>query len=128
MSDINVVTLIGRLTGDVKIRDAGETKVANFNLASNRGYKDKEEVLFIRCTLWGKLAETADKYCKKGDRVGINGHLKLNKYEKEGTQVSYIELVVNTLQFLNPPTTQNTESKPPPDGEKLPFDDEAIPF
>ena len=72
--DLNKAILIGRLTGDPETRalPSGQS-VANFSIATNRTFKDKEgqkqeQVEFHSVVLWGGLADVAGKYLKKGQK------------------------------------------------------------
>lgn len=84
MSDINNLTMTGRLTRDPETRfTQSGLAVCKFQLACN-GYK-KEDVCFVRCTVFGKKAEALHKHFKKGDPIGITGRLKLDQWEDKNT-------------------------------------------
>lgn len=103
MADLNVVTLVGRLTRDVEVRYVGEknTAVASVGLAVNgRRNGDHEEVTFVDLTLWGQTAEVAAEYAGKGKQIAITGRLKLETWEKEGEKRSKLVVVVENLQLL----------------------------
>lgn len=96
---MNSVNLIGNLVRDPEIRVTTENqnKVANFTIALNN-YNGSTN--YISCVAWNKLAETIEKYCRKGNKVGVVGSLQTNRYEVAG-QVRYAtEVVVNTIDFL----------------------------
>jgi single-strand DNA-binding protein len=84
MRGLNRVTLIGTLGRDSEVRNAGGGKVTGLSLAvSRRAKKDgewTEETVWFRVVCWDKLAETAEKYLKKGDRVFVEGQLRPRKY------------------------------------------------
>lgn len=114
MKDINTFVLIGRLTRDPEIKmTMSGTQVVSFTLAVAGGKRDQEEIThFLPLTTFGKLAELVGKYCYKGNRVAVRGHIVLNSYlSKEGTKVSKIALEVEEVQFLE------RLAKP---GEKIP--------
>lgn len=107
--EINKVMLVGRLTRDpeVKVLESGQT-VANIGLAVNRSYKKKDateysqEVAYVRCTLWGKQAELAEKYLKKGSPVYVEGRLVSDSWEdKDGNKRTSLNVRVNTINFLS---------------------------
>ena len=79
------VVISGRLTGDVEVKQAGKTVVANVTIASN---KDKEHTDFIPVTLWGDVAQNVAKYVKKGMRLTVIGELTTNSYEKNGIKIT----------------------------------------
>ncbi len=102
MKDINTFVIIGRLTRDPEIKmTMSGTQVVSFTLAVAGGKRDQEEIThFLPLTTFGKLAELVGKYCYKGNRVAVRGHIVLNSYlSKEGTKVSKIALEVEEIQF-----------------------------
>ena len=107
MPNLNKCFLMGALTRDVEIKHLQSgSQIGSFGLAVNRKWKDqggneKEEVLFIDCTVFGKSAETLAKYVQKGSPLHIEGHLRLEQWEaQDGTKRSKISLVVDSFQFL----------------------------
>ena len=105
MLTINKVILIGYVAGDPEINQTKTGKqVASFQLATNyntttSGQK-KQHVDFHRITAWGKLAEVAEKWLKKGMGVYIEGRLHNNKFEKDGQKRIITEIVLETLNIL----------------------------
>ena len=95
---MNKVTLIGRTTKDIELRQAGQTSVVKFTLAVNR--RKPNEADFINCTAFGKTAEVLEKYVHKGDRVGIAGRIQTGSYEKEGQRHYTTDVIVDELEFL----------------------------
>lgn len=122
---MNIVALLGRLTYDPEIRRTNEGMcIANYNLAVDRS-KDKTD--FIRCTAIGKNGEFAEKYLKKGMKIGVTGQLQTDSYEKDGKKVYTWCVLVNHHDFCE---SKSTESIAPaedfmsiPDGleSELPF-------
>lgn len=111
---INNVTIVGRTTKDVELRTTGDgTSVANFTIAANRPFKNKQgeqEADFINCVAWRKNAEVAAKYTKKGSMIGITGRIQTRKYENnEGRTVFVTEVVAESVQLLEP-KKQNNQS------------------
>jgi len=109
MPSFNKVLLMGNLTRDPELRFiASGTAVASFGMAINRKYKQgdewKEDVCFVDITVWGKQAENCAEYLNKGRAVFVEGYLRLNSWETEaGEKRSKLEVVANTVQFLNRP-------------------------
>lgn len=100
---INHATLSGNLISDPDIRTTPSgDKVANFTIANNRKYttqgEKKETVAFIAIVAWGKLADVAQKYLKKGSLVIIEGRIEQDRWEddqgqkKSKTKVSALHL------------------------------------
>ena len=105
MNMLNQVTLVGRLTSDLEIKEVGENKVANFSIAVPRSYKNAEgeyETDFINCSVWGNIATNTAEYCKKGDIIGIVGRLHTESYEdKEGNKKHATKVNVEKVTFLS---------------------------
>ncbi len=108
MASFNQVTLVGNLTRDPELRytPAG-TAVCDVSLAVNEKWKDKqgqlkEEVSFIDCVCWGRTAEVAAEYLKKGRSCLVSGRLKQDRWDDKetGKKRSKIQVVVNVIQFL----------------------------
>ena len=92
---MNKIMLVGRLATDIQMKNSGETKYGRFYLAvSRRGKKDEAD--FINCAVFGKTAETMFEWCRKGHRIGIEGHLQISQYEKNGEKRSSYSVIVET--------------------------------
>ena len=97
---MNKAILIGRLTRDPDIRKSSETMVARYTLAVDR-FKDGAD--FISCVAFGKSAEFADKYLKKGTKIAVTGHIQTGAYEnREGQKVYTTDVIVETHEFVEP--------------------------
>jgi len=104
--DLNKIFLVGRLTRDPesKMLPSG-TAVANFGLATNRYFTDKsgekqQEVEFHNISTFGKIAESASQYLKKGGLVLIEGRIKTRSWnDKEGNKRYTTEIIAERLQF-----------------------------
>lgn len=97
---MNRVCLIGRITKDVELRYTPNQKaVVSFVLAVAR---DKDTTDFIGCVVWNKQAENLEKYCGKGDLIGIDGSLRTRNYDNaQGQKVYVTEVLCNSIQYLN---------------------------
>ena len=101
------VTLVGNVTRDIELRTVGEdnTKVCDLGVAYNKrrkisdgGYED--EAHFFDVTLWGKTAQTAADYLKKGSPVLIEGELAQDRWEKDGQKRSKVKIVGRKMLLL----------------------------
>lgn len=107
MADLNKVFLAGNLTRDPEVRHiANGNAVANLGMAINRRYrdqndKDREEVVYVNVTAWGKTAENCGQYLTKGSPVLVEGRLKLDEWEKDGQKQSRLGVVAERVQFLS---------------------------
>jgi single-strand DNA-binding protein len=106
--NLNHVILAGRLTRDPEVKMlAGEKAVVHFSLAINRRFKGadgetKEEVLFVDCEAWNRLAELVGQYLTKGSGCFLEGRLKLDSWQdKDGKKQSRMKVVADTVQFLD---------------------------
>lgn len=103
---MNKVILLGRLTKDVELRytQASNTAVASFSLAVNRRFVkegEEQQADFFNIVAWGKLAETASNYLRKGSQVLITGKLQNRSWENEQGQKHYItEVVAEEFDFI----------------------------
>ena len=109
MTSFNKVIIAGNVTRDIELRHIPNgTAVADVSLAINSQYQDKksnekkEEVTFVECTLWGKTAELAGQYLKKGSPVLFEGRLHQESWEdkESGAKRSKLKVVVESMQFL----------------------------
>jgi single-strand DNA-binding protein len=154
MSSLNKVQLIGRLGGDPEVRymPSGEA-VANLSLATSEKWKDKqtgepkEHTEWHRLSLFGRTAEIAGEYLKKGALIYVEGKLKTRKYQDKQTgEDKYVtEIQVADLKMLGSkpegqgapsggrdanngarqqqqrPQGQQNRQKPPVDDDDIPF-------
>ena len=102
---LNKVLLYGNLTRDPELRalPSGQ-QVANFGLATNRTYTDKEgrkqEVTeFHNIVAFGRQAEVIGQYMKKGRPLFIDGRIQTRSWESEGKKNYRTEIVIDTFQF-----------------------------
>jgi single-strand DNA-binding protein len=108
MPNLNKVMLMGNLTRDPEIKYTPKgTAVTELGLAVNRVYtsesgEKREETTFVDISLWGRQAEIAAEYLKKGRPVYIEGRLKLDTWDDKqtGQKRSKLRVVGETLQFL----------------------------
>ena len=116
---VNKVILVGRLGSDPDIRyTPGGAAVANFNIATDRAWKDKDgnwqnETTWHRIVLWSRQAEFAKEYVKKGNRVYVEGRLQNREWEDQNGQKRHVtEVVAFDIQLLES-AAQRGESPPP---------------
>jgi len=107
MANVNKVILIGNLTRDPEVKYTPKgSAVAELGLAINRVYsvegERREDTTYVDVTLWGKTAELAGQYLKKGRPVYIEGRLQLDTWDDKqtGAKRSKLRVVGETMQFL----------------------------
>jgi len=111
---INKVILVGNVGRDPDIQTTSNgTKVAHMSLATSRrvprngGFEERTE--WHRLTLWEKLAQLAEDYVHKGDRVYIEGRIEYDSFEKNGVTVPTAEVIVRELVLLGAPNGRSSE-------------------
>ena len=159
MASYNKVFLLGNLTRDPEVRYTPKgSAVADLGIAVNRQYtldtgEKREEVTFVDVTFWGRTAEVAGEYLKKGRSVFIEGRLQLDTWDdkQSGQKRSKLKVIGEMMQMLGgrpgagggsgeegggeeaPPRAPRSSgagsrSGPPPKGAAPEPDDDEIPF
>ncbi len=105
MADVNHVILIGRLTRDAELKyTTGGTAVCKFAMAVNARVKQgdswADEASFFDVTVFGKTAESINRYLVKGKQVAIEGRLKQDRWEKDGQNHSRVVINADNVQLL----------------------------
>jgi len=138
---VNKVLLIGRLGGDPEVRYAPSgNAVANFSMATNRSYKDKdgnqqEQTEWHRIVAWSRLAEFAKQYLHKGMRIYIEGRLQYREWQDQnGVKRNVTDVIANDIQMLeslgakpdkgeqeSPPEIEVPEDLDQPEDDSVPF-------
>ncbi len=104
----NKVVLVGHLTRDVEIRySQSGSAIGNVGIATNRKWKSqtgeqKEEIMFIDLTFFGRTAEIANQYLRKGSKVLVDGRLVFQQWTaQDGSKRSKHAVTVDSLQMLD---------------------------
>lgn len=117
MAGVNKVILIGNLGIDPEVRtlESG-TKLARLSLATSESYTNKEgarieQTEWHSVTLWRGLAEVAEKYLKKGNKVYIEGRLRTRSYtDKDGIQKYTTEIIGENMEMLGGGSSASTDT------------------
>jgi single-strand DNA-binding protein len=153
MASFNKVILLGNLTRDPEVRYTPKgTAVTELGMAVNRVYtaengEKREETTFVDVTLWGRTAEIAGEYLKKGRPVFIEGRLQLDTWDdkQSGQKRSKLKVVGEGLQLIGSRpggsgggggggdeegsgAPRSSKSTPPPKAAPAAPDDDEIPF
>ena len=157
MGNLNKVMLIGNVTRDPELRYTPKgSAVTEIGMAINRYYNSDdgerhEETTFVDVTLWGRQAEVACQYLKRGRPVYIEGRLQLDSWEdkQSGQKRNKLRVVGEAMQFLGSRSDGDSgdsggggysrssserrsaapPSRPPQDPDlDIPADDDDIPF
>lgn len=103
---LNQAVLVGRIAQDPELRKSENgNSVSNITLAVPRSYKNSEgqyDTDFVSCVLWKGIAESTVSYCKKGDLVGVKGHIQTRKYEDADEVIHNVtEVIAEKVTFLS---------------------------
>lgn len=106
--DLNRATIIGRLTRDPELRSLPSGRsVASFSLATNRVWTDQggqkqKTVEYHNVVVWGKQAETAGQYLKKGSRAYVEGRLQTREWTgQDGVKRMRTEIIGDSFIMLD---------------------------
>lgn len=126
---MNRSVLMGRLTRDPDIRQAGETNIAMYSLAVDRRGK-KDEADFINIVAFGKSADFAGKYLHKGMRICVSGRIQTGSYtNKDGQKVYTFDVVAEDQEFCESKAESKEKQADPLSGFiNVPEEAEELPF
>lgn len=142
---VNKVTLLGNIGKDLdyKVTPSG-IPLCKFSLATSESFKNKndqweERTEWHNVECWRGIAETANKHLKKGSKVYIEGKLKTDSYEKDGSTRYSTKVVVSELVLIEKSNAnqnqQTNEPRPPQFGDNVmtvadvqPDDHDDVPF
>ena len=133
---INKVILVVNLGKDPEVKYMPDGKaVANFSLATSESWKDKTSGQQVEKTEWhniamfGKVAEIAGQYLKKGSTVYIEGKIQTRKWaDKEGKDRYTTEIVAHEMQMLSGKSDEAPARQAQPKPASEPDFDDDIPF
>jgi single-strand DNA-binding protein len=125
---VNKVILVGNLGADPETRyTAGGSAVTNVRLATTDSWKDKqsgeqqERTEWHRVVFWGRLAEIAAEYLRKGSQIYVEGRIQTRKWQGQDGQDRWTtEIVGNEMQMLG---SRGSAQTPPPDFDSGQSDD-----
>jgi len=145
MANLNKVLLLGNVTRDPEVRYTPKgSAVCDLGIAVNRAYttdsgEKREEVTFVDVTLWGRTAEVASEYLKKGRPVFVEGRLQMDTWDDKqtGQKRTRLRVVAENMQLLGgrpsggpAEATGDTRqtSAPPKKSAAAEPDEDEIPF
>lgn len=123
----------GRLCKDVETRQSGEMMIAKYTLAIDRKQSKNEEKQtdFLSCVCFGKTAEFAEKYLRKGMKILVVGRIQTGSYtNKEGVKVYTTDIIVDEHEFVESKNSSENSSGNNGDGGFMAIDDKSseLPF
>ena len=124
---VNRVVLVGRLTKDAELRKtASDISFATFTLAVDNRVKEADGTrgtIFIDCRVFRDQADSLVKNTRKGSKIAVDGSLNQRNFERrDGTKGHVIEIVVDSITFLDPNPNRESNSV-----EEPKFDDIQVP-
>lgn len=148
---MNKVILIGNLGSDPEVRyTQSGSAITKVSIATTEKWKDKqtgelqEETSWHRLVFFGKRAEVAGEYLKKGNKLCVEGRIKYGSYEKDGVTHYTTDIIVDNMEFLerkprddsgggrtdrsSRPQQQSPQGAPSGASTSQSFDDDEIPF
>lgn len=123
----NKVILVGNLTRDIELRySQGGMAITNTAIATSRKFtvngEKKEEVCFVDITFFGRSAEVANQYLRKGSKILVEGRLNFDQWvDQNGQKRSKHSVIAETMQMLD--SKGSSQSAPANDG--TPYKEEA---
>lgn len=103
---LNQTVIVGRLVRDPELYETENgNKVTNITLAVPRSYKNvngEYDTDFVPCVLWKGVAENTVEYCRKGDLLGVKGHVQTRDIEvDEDVKRKLVEIVAEKVTFFD---------------------------
>lgn len=112
---MNKVILMGRLTKDPEIRDAAGTTIGRYSLAVDRRHTQEGQPTadFINVVSFGKAAEFAEKYLKKGTKILVTGRLQTGSYtNKDGVKIYTTDVIAEEQEFAEKKSDGSSDRAP----------------
>lgn len=123
----NKVVLVGNLTRDIELRYAQSgSAIANTAIATSRKFtqngEKKEEVCFMDITFFGRSAEVANQYLRRGSKILVEGRLKFDQWvDQSGGKRSKHTIIVETMQMMDSKAdNQSQQQQAPQQGYQAP--------
>lgn len=131
MSGVNKAIILGNVGQDPETRYSKDGKaITNLSIATSEQWKDQsgqkqEKTTWHRCVFFGRLAEIAGEYVRKGSQIYVEGRMEHSTYtDKNGVEQRSFQINAQNLQLLSKGSNQASPKKPAPADD---FSDE-IPF
>lgn len=123
MQSLNQCQFIGNLGRDPETRyTADNSAITTISIGCGWKTKDKEGTEWVRVVFFGKLAEIAGEYLRKGSKVYVQGRLTTRKWQdKEGNDKYTTEIVADQMLMLSKAESRQEAAPAGDDGESIPF-------
>jgi single-strand DNA-binding protein len=124
-----IATIIGRLTRDPEQRQAGQSNITNFTVASNSTRKNKDgkyDTTFVRCTAFGRQGDVIMNNFQKGQPITVAGEFNMRSWtDREGQERQSAELTVSNFSFV---PRDKYQGQAPQQNEEAEVTDDDLPF
>ena len=131
MSGVNKAIVLGNVGQDPETRFSKDGKaITNLSIATSEQWKDQsgqkqEKTTWHRCVFFGRLAEIAGEYVRKGSQIYVEGRMEHSVYtDKNGVEQRSFQINAQNLQLLSKGSNQASPKKPAPADDLS----DAIPF
>ena len=122
---INKMTVTGNAGANAELRYTQQgTAIGDFNLPVKQGYGDNQKTSWVKCILWGKVAEGYAPNIKKGDLVVVSGEFYVEEWRKDGATFTRPCLRVSQIQLtkkLDTQAQQQLQAQEEPLEDDIPF-------
>jgi single-strand DNA-binding protein len=112
---VNKVILVGNLGKDPELIDTKGTKIVNISIATSESWKGddgapQERTEWHKLVFFGRQAEIAAEYLRKGSKIYVEGKLRTEKYQKDGQDHYATKIIVSSMQMLD--SKSSSDDKP----------------
>ena len=135
MSGVNKAIILGTVGQDPETRYSKDGKaITNLSIATSEQWKDQsgqkqEKTTWHRCVFFGRLAEIAGEYVRKGSQVYVEGRMEHSTYtDKNGVEQRSFQINAQNLQLLSKGSGQASPKQERQQAPADDFSDESIPF
>jgi single-strand DNA-binding protein len=127
---VNKIILVGHIGRDPDVQTtASGAKVAHVSLATSRRFpRDgafEERTEWHRLTLWDRLAQLAEDYIRKGDRVYVEGRMEYDSFERNGVTIPTSEVHVREIVLLGAPGSRAADADASNPADEVEVEEEA---
>ncbi|MBO7091853.1 MAG: single-stranded DNA-binding protein, partial [Victivallales bacterium] len=113
-ASLNKVFMMGNLTRDPELRQAGGQQICGFGIALNRTYQTargetREDVCYVDVEAWGRTADIVAQYARKGSPLFVEGRLRYDQWDdrETGKKRSRLTVTAENVQLLGGPRDNN---------------------
>jgi single-strand DNA-binding protein len=118
---MNKAILSGNVGAEPQFKQTEKTAICNFRIAVNDKFKKDAPPSWFTITTFGKSAEFANKYIKKGTKVLVEGKIQLDEVEKDGVKRLFVSVIADNVELIGGKTDAPAESNGLEQDKDLPF-------